>query len=242
MMEKPILIYQLIWKHHEAGGAGFWNPVLDPVPIFHFSLVVLILVGLVVVFQRQLKGMKGDPVPGEKFSILNMFEILIGGLINFQKDLLGHDWKKYITVPLAVFVIILFSNLLGLIPYMEPPTANVNTNLAMALVVFCLTHYYGVRVHGFGYIKQFMGPVWWLAPLMMPIELIGHLARLLSLSIRLFGNMFADHSVVTLFLVLASPVVPSIFMGLGLLVSVIQAFVFSMLSVVYFSMAISEEH
>ena len=241
-MEKPILIYQLIFGRHEAEGAGFWNPVLDPVPIFHFSIVALILVGLVIVFQRQLKNMKGDPVPSDKFSVLNLFEILVGGLVNFQKDLLGHDWKKYITIPLAIFVIILFSNLMGLIPYMEPPTANVNTNVAMALVVFFLTQYYGVKVHGIGYIKQFTGPVWWLAPLMMPIELIGHFARILSLTIRLFGNMFADHSVVTLFLMLLAPVVPSVFMGLGLLVAVIQAFVFSMLSVVYFSMAISKEH
>jgi F-type H+-transporting ATPase subunit a len=242
MMDKPLLIYQLIFGEHEAGGTGFWNPVWDPVPIFHFGIVVLILAALIIIFQRQLKAMKDDPVPTDKFSVLNIFEILIGGLIDFEKDLLGHDWKKYITIPLAIFVIILFSNLLGLIPYLEPPTANVNTNLAMALVVFCLTHYYGVRVHGFSYIKQFMGPVWWLSPLMMPIELIGHFARILSLTIRLFGNMFADHSVVALFLVLASPVIPSVFMGLGLLVSVIQAFVFSMLSVVYFSMAISKEH
>jgi F-type H+-transporting ATPase subunit a len=241
MMDKPFLLSAWIFGEHEAG-AGFWNPAWDYVPIFHFAIVAAILGLLIIMFQRQLKAMKDDPVPTDKFSVLNLFEVLIGGLINFEKDLLGHDWKKYITIPLAIFVIILFSNLLGLIPYLEPPTANVNTNLAMALTVFCLTHYYGVRVHGASYIKQFMGPVWWLAPLMMPIELIGHFARILSLSIRLFGNMFADHAVVSLFLVLAPWMVPSVFMGLGVLVAVIQAFVFSMLAVVYFSMAISKEH
>lgn len=240
-MEKPLLIYQLLFGEREPG-AGFWNPVLDPVPIFHTGIVVLILIALVLLFRRQLKSSKGDPVPSERFNILNLFDVLVSGVIDFEKDLLGHDWKKYITIPLAIFVIILFSNLLGLIPYLEPPTANVNTNVAMALVVFCLTHYYGVRAHGAGYLKHFMGPVWWLAPLMAPIEMIGHLARILSLTIRLFGNMFADHTVVTLFLVLAFPLAPSVFMGLGLLVAVIQAFVFSMLSVVYFSMAIAEEH
>jgi len=105
-----------------------------------------------------------------------------------------------------------------------------------------LTHIYGVKVHGIGYLKQFTGPVWWLAPLMIPIEMIGHLARVLSLSIRLFGNMFADHQVVALFLVLVAPLVPSVFMGLGILVMVIQAFIFSILSVVYFAMAVGEEH
>jgi F-type H+-transporting ATPase subunit a len=125
---------------------------------------------------------------------------------------------------------------------MEPSTANVNTNMAMAVVVFVLTHYYGMRVHGLSYLKHFLGPVWWLSPLMLPIELIGHFARLLSLSIRLFGNMFADHMVVSNFLLLVAPFVPVVFMGLGVLVCVLQAFIFSMLSAVYFSMAIAEEH
>jgi len=241
-MEKPFLLYQLFFKEHEAQGGLGWNPVVDPVPLFHTGIVILILIGLVLGFRRQLNRMKGDPVPSDRFNLINMFDILISGVVNFQKDYLGHNWRKYITVPLAIFVVILTSNLLGLIPYLEPPTANVNTNVAMAVVVFVLTHYYGVRVHGLGYLKHFTGPKWWLAPLMVPIELIGHFARILSLTIRLFGNMFADHTVVTLFLVLASPLIPSIFMGLGLLVAVIQAFVFSMLSVIYFSMAIAEEH
>jgi F-type H+-transporting ATPase subunit a len=240
-MEKPFLIYQLFFGEHEPA-EGFWSPVIDWVPLFHTAIVFTILIALVLAFNRSLKRIKGDPVPTGRFDLINLFDILISGVISFEKDLFGHEWKKYIPVPLALFVIILASNMLGLIPYFEPSTANVNTNAAMAVTVFCLTHIYGFRVHGISYLKQFTGPVWWLSPLMTPIEIIGHLARVLSLSIRLFGNMFADHSVVTLFLVLAAPVIPSIFMGLGVLVMVIQAFIFSILSVVYFSMAVSEEH
>jgi len=241
MGEKPILIFQLIFGEHEAG-AEFWKPVIDPAPLFHTGIVFLILIGVVLGFNRAIKRMKGDPVPTGRFDLVGVFDALISGVLSFEKDLFGHEWKKFITVPLALFVIILFSNFLGLIPYFEPSTANVNTNAAMAVSVFMLTHIYGVKVHGLGYLKQFTGPVWWLAPLMIPIEMIGHLARVLSLSIRLFGNMFADHQVVALFLVLVAPLVPSVFMGLGILVMVIQAFIFSILSVVYFAMAVGEEH
>ncbi len=241
MGEKPFLLFQLIFGEHE-GGAAFWEPRIDPVPLFHTGIVFVILVALVLWFNRSVKKLKGNPVPSGKFDLVSLFDVLISGVLGFEKDLFGHEWKKFITVPLALFVIILFSNMLGLIPYFEPSTANVNTNVAMAISVFVLTHIYGFKVHGIGYVKQFAGPVWWLSPLMIPIELIGHFARVLSLSIRLFGNMFADHQVVALFLVLAAPVVPSVFMGLGILVMVIQAFIFSILSVVYFAMAVGEEH
>ena len=109
-------------------------------------------------------------------------------------------------------------------------------------VVFFATQYYGFRAHGIKYLKQFVGPVPWLAPLMIPIELIGHLARVLSLSVRLLGNMFADHMVISIFLMLVAPFVPLAFMALGVLVSVVQAFIFSILSVTYFAIAVSEEH
>ena len=240
-MEKPFLLFKLFFTEHE-GESGFWSPVFDPIPVFHTVIMALILVGVVLAFRRQLKNMSGEVVPTDKVSVLNIFDVLISAVVSFEKELFGDEWKKYLPIPLAIFVIILFGNLLGLIPYFEPTNSNVNNTVAMAICVFCLTHYYGIKIHGFGYVKQFLGPVWWLSPLMLPLEIISHLARVLSLSIRLFGNLFADHMVVTIFLGLAPFVIPSAFMGLGLLVCLIQAFIFSMLSAVYFYLAISHEH
>ena len=241
-MEKPFLLFKLFFSEKEAESSGFWSPVFDPVPVFHAVIMALILVGVVLVFRRQLKKMSGEVVPNDQVSVLNLLDALISGVVGIEKELFGHEWKKYLPIPLAIFVIILFGNLLGLIPYLEPTNSNVNNTVAMAICVFCLTHYYGVKVHGAGYLKQFLGPVWWLSPVMLPLEIISHVARVLSLSIRLFGNLFADHMVVTIFLGLAPFIIPSAFMGLGLLVCLIQAFIFSMLSAVYFYLAISHEH
>jgi F-type H+-transporting ATPase subunit a len=145
---------------------------------------------------------------------------------------------------LAFFI--LFSNLLGLVPGFLPPTDNLNTTVACALVVFFATHYYGIKTHGLKYIKHFMGPVWWLSPLFFIIEVISHLARVLSLSMRLFGNIMADHTLLSLTLLTPSFLViflPPLAMFLGIFVSLIQAFIFTLLSMVYISLAIEEaEH
>jgi len=230
-----------IFGEHSAGG-GYFVQRIDPVPIFHSGIVVLILVGLVIGFNRQVRRMGGELVPRERLDLVNFFEIVASLILGFVKDILGHDWRKYLPIILSLWFFILLNNLFGLVPFMEPATSNLNTNVAMALVVFFATHYYGYRAHGIKYFKQFLGPVPWLAPLMLPIELIGHFARVLSLSVRLFGNMFADHLVVAIFLFLVAPFVPIAFMVLGILVCLIQALIFSILSTVYFSIAVSEEH
>jgi F-type H+-transporting ATPase subunit a len=130
----------------------------------------------------------------------------------------------------------------GLVPGFLPATDNVNTTFACSLTVFVLTHVYGVREHGFKYLKQFVGPVVWLAPLMIPIEIISHVSRPLSLGLRLFGNITGDHLVTGIFFLLIPLFVPLIGMFLGAFVAGVQAFVFVLLSMVYFSGAISEEH
>src|SRR6185503_2683227 len=129
------------------------------------------------------------------------------------------------------------------IPGFLPPTSTLKTNLAMSVLVFLLSHVFGVREHGLKYFKHFLGPIWWLSPLMLPIELISHIARPVSLSLRLMGNMLADHKVVMSFFALIPIVVPLPFLLLGLLVCVIQALVFTSLAMVYIGMAIEhEEH
>jgi F-type H+-transporting ATPase subunit a len=144
----------------------------------------------------------------------------------------------------VLFLFILFSNLIGLIPGFIPPTDTLKTNAGIALLVFFATHYYGIKANGLAYFKHFLGPMPVLAPLMLPIEIVSHIARPLSLMVRLMGNMMADHKVVFAFFALVPLVVPLPFMLLGLLVCGIQALVFCTLTMVYISMAIEhdEEH
>jgi F-type H+-transporting ATPase subunit a len=164
----------------------------------------------------------------------------LSGLINTNMGARGKEFTLLIGT-LALFI--LFSNLSGLVPGFLPPTDNVNTTFACSLTVFFMTHYYGVREHGIKYLKQFMGPLLWLAPIMIPIELIGHLARPLSLGLRLFGNIFGDHMVTAMAISALPFLLPVPAMILGLFVALVQTFVFMLLSMAYFSGAIShEEH
>ena len=136
---------------------------------------------------------------------------------------------------------------MGLIPGFMSPTSNINTNAAMALPVFLATHFYGIRVHGFGYLKHFLGPIrnifaLPLMVLMFVIEFIGHIARPLTLSVRLFGNMSAKHYIIGVLGILSPAVIPVAILVLGVLVSVIQAFVFTLLTALYLAGAVEEAH
>ncbi|MCH8077262.1 MAG: F0F1 ATP synthase subunit A, partial [SAR324 cluster bacterium] len=137
---------------------------------------------------------------------------------------------------------ILGNNLIGLIPGFNPPTDQFNVTIVLALITFFTAHFIGIKTHGFAYIKKFLGPIWWIAPLMLPIELISHLVRPLSLSIRLFGNMTGDHKVVLVFTSLLALGLPIPFMGLGIFIAFLQTFVFILLSSVYFQDALEKAH
>jgi F-type H+-transporting ATPase subunit a len=133
--------------------------------------------------------------------------------------------------------------MIGLIPGFFPPTANINTTLSCALIVVIFTHVIGIKYHGIKYVKHFMGPVWWLAPLIFVIEIIGHVARILSLSIRLMGNMTGHEIVLGILFALAGLFfAPLPIMVLGVFVSLVQAFVFFLLSVMYFTGALEHAH
>jgi F-type H+-transporting ATPase subunit a len=174
--------------------------------------------------------------------IQNVMEVIVTAFHNLLIDTMGEHGKKFFPLIATIGFFILFSNLIGLIPGFESPTASLNTTVAMALVVFFLTHIVGVQIQGMKYFKQFLGPVWWLIPLMMPIEIISHLSRPLSLSVRLFGNIQGGHIVVAVIFVLVPLLIPLPILILKILISVIQTLVFMLLSMMYIAGAMEEHH
>jgi F-type H+-transporting ATPase subunit a len=233
-----------------------------PIHLSHTILVMAILGTLVFLVSRKLRNPDLDIVPSRRFGLLTFFEVTYEAIVNLSEEMLGHHAPKFLYLIGALGYYILFSNLLGVIPGFAPPTDNINTTAACALVVFFATHIYGFKVHGFSYVKHFAGPSPWLAPLMIPIEIIGHLARPLSLSLRLFGNMFGDHTVlaVTVMLVTGltkfllssnvllwvftpfSVIIPIVVIVLGIFVAVVQSLVFCLLTMSYLSGAVSDAH
>jgi F-type H+-transporting ATPase subunit a len=198
-------------------------------------VVMLILIALSLVAAKGIQM-----VPGKA---QNIFEVIISGLENFVVSITGDEGRWLFPLLATIFIFIAVSNLVGLVPGFLPPTANINTTGAFAIVVVVFTHVIGVRYHGAKYIKHFLGPVWWLAPLMFIIELIGHVARVLSLSIRLFGNMMAHEMVLAiLFMLVGAWLLPIPIMVMGILVSFVQAFVFFLLSLMYFQAAMDHAH
>lgn len=158
------------------------------------------------------------------------------------EQIIGHGHERFNGYLVALGLFILLSNLMGLVPGLESPTAQISVPLGLALVTFLYYHYSGVRVHGIAYIKQFLGPVWWLYWLLFPIEIISHVARVLSLTVRLYANMFAGDLLTLVFFSLVPVGIPMIFLGLHLGVAVIQAYVFVLLAMVYLGLAVSHDH
>jgi F-type H+-transporting ATPase subunit a len=172
----------------------------------------------------------------------NVMEVVVEGIDTFLTDTMGPEGRKFFPLIATLGIYILTSNLLGLIPGFESPTANLNTTVSLAVVVFAMTHIVGVRVHGIKYLKQFMGPVWWLTPLMLPIELISHLSRPLSLSVRLFGNIMGEDIVLAVVLLLVPLLVPLPVIVLMIFTSCIQTVVFMLLTMMYIAGAMEEAH
>jgi F-type H+-transporting ATPase subunit a len=158
------------------------------------------------------------------------------------EQIIGHGSERFVSYLTALFLFILLSNLMGLVPGLESPTGVVTVPLGFALVTFLYYHYHGVRSNGAAYIKQFLGPVWWLYPLLFPIEIISHCARVLSLTVRLYANMFAGDLLTLAFFSLIPIGIPLVFLGLHLGVAVIQAYVFLLLASIYLSLAVAHDH
>jgi F-type H+-transporting ATPase subunit a len=208
-------------------------------PWANFIVMQLLVVAIIIVLFAILR----PRLSVDKPSIGQQIFELIYEFVNGQaEDQIGHEGHKYLTLFGTFFIFILFSNLIGVIPGLESPTQAVYVPAGCAIVSFCYYNLVGLRKSGFGYLKHFVGPIPVMAPLMIPIELISHIARPLSLTIRLFANMYAGEQVTLVFLSLTYFIAPVMFMGLHIFVSLLQAYIFMLLSMMYLSGAVAEEH
>jgi F-type H+-transporting ATPase subunit a len=184
--------------------------------------------------------------PAGSFSLKGIFELLLEFIVGLAEMVIGEEGRKFVPMFAAIFLFVWVNNIIGLIPGMTPATDNINTTFALGIFTFVAYNYYGIKEHGIAYLKHFLGPLLLLAPLMLPIELIGHAIRPLTLGLRLYGNIMADHTVLSVFIQMFEKLwfipVPAIFYGMGIFVASMQAFVFTMLSMIYVSMAVSHDH
>jgi len=222
-------IMQAIGIHPANPGAPITNT---------FTVELLVVLGLIAFFVVVRLTLSPDK-PGPAQHIAEMVDQFTG---NLGESVIGHDAPKFQAWVTAVFLFVLINNLIGLIPGVPAPTTFPYVPLGLALPTFLYYNYQGFRANGIGYLKQFVGPIWWMAWLLIPIELVSHFARIMSLTIRLYANMFASDMLTLGFFSLIPIGVPAIFLGLHVFVSVIQAFVFMLLTMIYLSLAVAHEH
>jgi len=233
--------------HNEGHGAQ---------AIIHVALVLVILIVLSLIVFPTIKDSKKALIPEDKLTLRTFFEVFVGGTYGLMKDVMGAKPARFF-LPLigTCAFFILFSNALGLVPGFLPPTSSMSVTLACGGIIFFATHIYGVKEQGLAYFKHFFGPIikWYALPLMLlifGIEIVSHIVRPMSLGIRLMANMFADHTVLGIFMGLSVMaglggfLLPVPVLLLGSLVVVVQALVFCLLSTVYIAMAIEhgEDH
>jgi len=202
----------------------------------------LLVTGALILFaylaNRQLATASDAAIPDDSLTLRNLAELLVEGVSGMAEGVLGHKGRRYVHLYGSFFLFILCANLIGLVPGFAPPTSNFNVTFALGVTSFVAYNVYGFREQGVDYLKHFVGPIWWLGILMVPLELIDNFVRPFSLGLRLFGNMTGDHVVLEIFTNLTKVVVPVAFYALGAFVSLIQAFVFTLLSLVYVSLAV----
>jgi F-type H+-transporting ATPase subunit a len=225
-MEHPILFLDLI--------QGFFKTHIPP-HVTYAWLISALLLGLGLLASRRVSLVpKGAQ---------NVFELIISSLEEFMVEVTGEEGRAFFPFICTLFLFILTCNLIGLIPGFYSPTANINTPLSMALCTFVFTHYLGVKYHGVKYIKHFLGPIPALAPLFFPIEVVGHCARVLSLTLRLFGNIMGEDLVLAILLFLAGKfLAPLPMMFLAVFTSAVQAFIFTLLAMMYFAGSMEHAH
>jgi F-type H+-transporting ATPase subunit a len=208
------------------------------------AVILLAILGRLGLNRARAQGGTLQYVPDTGLSVRNFFEMFTQAFFGLAESVLGkRDARTFFPLFGGLFIYILFCNLLGVIPGFLPPTQNVSNNFAMAICVFLVFNVAGLKRNGLGYIKHMAGPVWWLAWLILPIELVGVVVRPVSLSLRLMGNIVGDHTVFGIVSSLVPWVVPSLVLALGIFVSFLQAFVFSLLTVIYIQLSVAhEEH
>lgn len=218
-----------IWRH------AFGFDVPD-----HVVMALLVLVISSIVFPLMARRISRDNPSGFQQTL----ELVVGGLKALLQDIVGPHSEKFLYIIGGFASFIFISNLFGIFFFLQPPTGNPNTTFALSITAFLYYNYVGIKKQGLGhYLAHFAGPIWWLAPFMFPIELIGHFARILSLGMRLFGNIFGEHTATGIFMGMLPFVVPWPMMGLGIFGAFLQTFVFIMLTMVYIGGAVAtEEH
>ncbi|HEX3903995.1 MAG TPA: F0F1 ATP synthase subunit A [Polyangia bacterium] len=246
------------WKQQLQGSLGrTWTWQVFQTTHFEIThmlvaiVVLLLLIWGAASYSASVRKLGDEAIlPSPRFNIRAIFEGLADMVFGLLEGVMGEkDARKYLPFLGSIFIFILFSNLISLVPGFRAPTDTLKTNLALAVPVFLLTHILGFKEHGIRYLEQFTGhlplksPLVVLVPLMFVIEVISHIIRPAILSIRLMANMFADHAVVGVFFTLIPLLVPVPLMLLGVFVSVVQAIVFTLMSATYFSLAVAhEEH
>ena len=216
------------------------QPQYPAAPINDAYALELLIAGLLFGFFVLVRLTLSVEKPAPAQQIAEMIHEFVGGQAH---QIIGHGFERYQSFVTVIFLFVLGCNFLGLIPRIDTPTSFPVVPLGIAVATFVYYHYHGFREQGFvGYMKHFAGPIWWIAPLLFPIEIISHCARVMSLTIRLYANMFASDLVTLVFFSLVPLGVPVIFLGLHAMVSIIQAFVFMLLAMIYLSQAVSHEH
>jgi F-type H+-transporting ATPase subunit a len=209
----------------------------DPIPA-HLIMAFIVTVALIVFFRLTVRNLSVFP---KKMQAL--LETIYLFLRNHVDDTIGPEGRKFIPALGTLGLFIALNNLLGLLPEMSSPTANINVPAGCAIFIFLYYHAQGVKKHGFfGYLKTFTGPAWWMAIIFAPIEIISHFSRLLSLTVRLFCNIFGEDMVIINIIALLPFVAPLPMMAMGIFTSILQAYIFIMLSSVYLSGAVASEH
>ncbi|HLI64373.1 MAG TPA: F0F1 ATP synthase subunit A [Terriglobales bacterium] len=220
-------------------GAFHLRAAYPQAPITNYIAMQLLVFVLLVVFFIIARLRLSVDNPG---ALQHMVEGLNSFISNQAHEVIGHGYERYVGYLTALGIYILLNCLIGVIPGFETPAAIPSVPLGCALVTWFYYHFQGIRARRFGYVKNFMGPVWWLAILMFPIEVFSHLARILSLTIRLFANMFASDMVILVFFTLVPIVIPIVFILLHVAVAFIQTYVFVLLATVYIGEAVAHEH
>lgn len=212
------------------------------VHLHHTGLTALVLLFFGAIAYVTLRNTEASLVPTGKIGIASVFEVACQSILNLMEGIIGKSAKQYFPLVAGLFIYIFINNVLGIIPGFLPPTDNINTTIALGIVVFIYFNYVGIKTQGLiPYLKHFCGPIIFLAPLMFVIEMIGILVRPVSLGLRLFGNMTGDHLVLGIFSDLVPIIIPIAFLGLGMFVSFIQAFVFSLLTTIYIALSLPHD-
>ncbi len=218
--------------------------IVNPEVIPHNVTYAFLASGILIVTALMIRGSLQLVPKG----LQNFMEMIVEAIWKLVDENIGHHWSRQLFPFICtIFLFILLCNFMGLVPGFASATSNVNTNAAMAIPVFLATHYFGIRVHGIKYLNHFLGPIRSLAALplmilMFFVEVIGHFARPLTLTVRLFGNMTGKHIILLVLAIISPWVLPTAILALGVLVSVVQAFVFALLSTLYLAGAVEEAH